>query len=237
LRDRRTLLVWTRDGEDFARARVEELDDDALTRPSRLPGWSRAHVVTHLARNADALVNLLTWARIGVETPMYASLEAREHAIEAGARRAGPELRADLDASVRRLEDAVASMPEDAWANEVRTRKGRAIPASDVLWLRIREVWVHAVDLGGSASFADIPRAVATALVDEAAATMGADPAAPAVELVATDGAETWHLGGPAGASRVSGSLGDLMAWLLGRNDGSGVVAEGGRLPDLPAWM
>ena len=46
--------------------------------PSLLPGWSRGHVLTHLARNADGAVNLLTWARTGVETPQYVSQEQRE---------------------------------------------------------------------------------------------------------------------------------------------------------------
>ena len=36
---------------------------EAFRAPSALPGWTRAHVLTHLARNADAMVNLLTWAR------------------------------------------------------------------------------------------------------------------------------------------------------------------------------
>ncbi len=47
---------------------------DAQTRePSLLPGWSRGHVLTHIARNADGLGNLLVWARTGVETPQYPS--------------------------------------------------------------------------------------------------------------------------------------------------------------------
>ena len=53
-------------------ATVDGLDDAALRQPSRLPGWTRAHVLTHIARNADGLVNLVTWARTGEETPMYA---------------------------------------------------------------------------------------------------------------------------------------------------------------------
>ncbi|MEU4755514.1 maleylpyruvate isomerase N-terminal domain-containing protein, partial [Micromonospora tulbaghiae] len=44
--------------------------------PSLLPGWTRAHVLTHLARNADGFVNLLTSARTGEEIPMYASAQA-----------------------------------------------------------------------------------------------------------------------------------------------------------------
>ncbi|KIX77423.1 mycothiol maleylpyruvate isomerase, partial [Streptomyces sp. MBRL 601] len=55
------------------------LDDAALAEPSRLPGWTRGHVLSHLARNADALLNVMAGR------PMYASAEARDADIEAGA--------------------------------------------------------------------------------------------------------------------------------------------------------
>src|SRR5688500_13026045 len=75
---------------------VEGLDDIAMKRPSLLPGWSRGHVLTHLARNADALVNLLTWARTGVEHPMYTSRADRDADIEEGSCRMATLLREDL---------------------------------------------------------------------------------------------------------------------------------------------
>src|SRR6266568_3680678 len=60
--------------------------------PSLLPGWSRGHVLVHLARNADGLRNLLIWARTGVVTPQYPSQQARDDAIEAGAGRPAGDL-------------------------------------------------------------------------------------------------------------------------------------------------
>src|SRR5260370_27441423 len=63
------------------------LSDEEVRQPSLLPGWTRGHVLAHLAGNADALRNLLIWARTGVKTPAYASQQARDEAIEAGARR------------------------------------------------------------------------------------------------------------------------------------------------------
>ena len=55
-------LDWFRGGEQYVLDAVADLGDDDLTRPSLLPAWSRAHVVGHLARNADALRNLLASA-------------------------------------------------------------------------------------------------------------------------------------------------------------------------------
>src|SRR4029077_20917204 len=65
------------------------LTDTGVREPSLLPGWTRGHVLTHIARNADGLGNLLRWARTGITTPMYASREARRAGIGAGGRRFG----------------------------------------------------------------------------------------------------------------------------------------------------
>src|SRR6266571_2485523 len=66
-------------------ASASALSDDQVREPSLLPGWSRAHVLTHIARNGDGLRNLLTWAQSGVETPQYPSMQDRTAQIEAGA--------------------------------------------------------------------------------------------------------------------------------------------------------
>ena len=52
-------------------------DEANLAAASLLPEWSRGHVLAHLARNADAFVNLLTSARTGQALPMYSSAAAR----------------------------------------------------------------------------------------------------------------------------------------------------------------
>ena len=51
-----TIAAWPgpRDGAAHLRGLMTRMGDDAFAEPSRLPGWTRAHVLTHLARNADA---------------------------------------------------------------------------------------------------------------------------------------------------------------------------------------
>jgi maleylpyruvate isomerase len=107
-------LRWWADGELAVAGRLDQLADDVLAAPSGLPDWSRAHVVAHLARNADALVNLLTWARTGVETPMYPSREVRNADIETTAALLPAELRADYAAACARLAVAIEKLPADA---------------------------------------------------------------------------------------------------------------------------
>ncbi|BBC38326.1 hypothetical protein SGFS_096200 [Streptomyces graminofaciens] len=71
------VLEWVGDGQARLQEAVDALPPHAVAEPSALPGWTRGHLLTHLARNADALVNLLTWARTGVRTPMYTTPDQR----------------------------------------------------------------------------------------------------------------------------------------------------------------
>ena len=68
-------------------ATTAALADPEVREPSLLPGWTRGHVLSHIARNADGLINLLRWAHTGTQIPMYASQQARDADIEAGAGR------------------------------------------------------------------------------------------------------------------------------------------------------
>ena len=56
---------------------VDGLTEEDLAGPSLLPGWTRAHVLTHVARNADGFVNLVHAARTGEDREMYAGWEGR----------------------------------------------------------------------------------------------------------------------------------------------------------------
>src|SRR5947199_2888238 len=88
---------------DRVLATATALSEAQAREPSLLPGWSRGHVLTHIARNADGMVNLLRWARTGTQTPMYASAESRAADIEAGAGRPAADLAADVRESAAAL--------------------------------------------------------------------------------------------------------------------------------------
>ncbi|WP_345611549.1 maleylpyruvate isomerase family mycothiol-dependent enzyme [Pseudonocardia adelaidensis] len=230
-------LAWAGDGAAHLRGHMMRMGEDAFAAPSALPGWSRAHVLTHVARNADALINLLDWARTGVRTPAYASREQRDADIEAGARRAPAEIRADVVESSDRLARVVRAMPESAWSARVQNARGGDMPATDIPWLRAREMWIHAVDLDVGASFADLPAPMLVALLTDVARAMGEKPDCPALRLTAPDGS-TWDVGDPAAAITVSGPAAGLAAWLLGRSKGRDLrSSEGGRLPAVPRWL
>jgi hypothetical protein len=60
---------------------IDGLGEDDVRGPSLLPGWTRGHVLTHLARNAEGGTRLLGWARTGIPSCEYESVTARAAAI------------------------------------------------------------------------------------------------------------------------------------------------------------
>jgi len=214
---------------------VHELDDVAVRGPSLLPGWTRAHVITHLARNADALLNLLIWARTGVEHPMYASRADRDADIEEGSARGYRLLVEDLSAACERFGRAAEKMPDSCWSAGLTTPSGAAMLASRVPWLRMREVWVHLVDLDIGLGFEAVADDAIEPLLDDVTQTFGGRPDVPALTVDATlpDGRRrSWHLSGDGGPT-IGGSGAVLLAWLTGRSDGAGLS---GSPPALPPW-
>ena len=132
-----------------------------LRQPSLLPGWTRAHVLAHLARNADALRNLLVGARSGQQRPAYASPQAREAGIEHGAGQRAKDLMADLADSAMALRTVSRQLPDDAWRFPVRIMDSEPFPAVQVLTRRLVEVELHHGDLGTGYGPADWPAAFA----------------------------------------------------------------------------
>src|SRR5215470_6503891 len=188
-------------------ATATALSDAQAREPSLLPGWTRGHVLSHIARNADGMVNLLSWARTGTETPMYASAESRSADIEAGAGRPAADLTADVRESAARFAAEAAAMPGDAWTMQVRALRGPGFPALGVLDRRLSEVEIHHVDLAAGYASGDWP----------------ADFVADALHRV---------------AGSFTGRPAALLAWLLGRDSGTGLQVSGqaDAPPVLPAW-
>ncbi len=132
-----------------------------LRAPSLLPGWTRAHVLAHVARSGDAMRNLLAGARSGQNRPAYASAEAREADIETGARRGTKDLADDLADSAMAFRTVARQLPDDAWRLQVRVLDSAPFPAADLLTRRLVEVELHHCDLGAGYGPADWPAAFA----------------------------------------------------------------------------
>jgi maleylpyruvate isomerase len=219
---------------------AEQLDDRTLHAPSLCPRWNRAHVLSHVAHNADALTNLLTWATTGNETPMYPSAEARTADIEAGSTRSLDELVSDIKETAARFGAAIAQVPEEGWEFQVRTGpggSGATIPARRVVWLRLREVELHHADLDAGYSPADWPAPFVARALRESLRAVGRREEVPPFTAV-IDG--TPERVGTGGDTTVRGAAPAVLAWLAGRSDGADLEVEPrGALPTIPAgaWL
>jgi maleylpyruvate isomerase len=207
--------------------------DDDWRGPSLLPAWSRGHVATHIARQADGLVRLAAWARTGIRTEMYASPDQREDEIQAGALRSGLELQVDLDTSERQLEEAFEAVAEaDAWDAVVELRGGLQVPARLLPLARLLEVTLHHVDLDVGYTVADVDASTADWLLEWSAFRLRERDDFPRLELVSPT---TRMTVGSSGRGRtVRGSSADLLGWLTGRTDSTPLEGSGGL--HLPAF-
>lgn len=202
------------------------LDNAAVTQPSRLPGWSRGHVLAHVSRNADAFVNILDGR------PMYVSGADREADIARDADRPLAEHLADLRASTARL-DRAALLTTD-WSRTVELRNGVTDTAARLPFRRWAEVELHHVDLDAGYELEHLPEEFTEREIGFLAARFAGRADVPATRL--TDTTRAWTTGEEAAdpAIVVTGGRAALLGWLAGRRRGDGLSVTGGELPALP---
>ncbi|MHC5699874.1 maleylpyruvate isomerase family mycothiol-dependent enzyme [Streptomyces tirandamycinicus] len=210
------------------------LQDADVGAPSLLPGWTRGHVLSHLARQAPALERLLEWARTGVETAQYTDRRARDTEIEAGARRPAAALVADVRETAAHFQRAVEELPAPAWDVTIRPFTGELCTPRRVLVIRLRELELHHVDLAIGYGFRDIPATARDIVLDDVLGYYAEADGVPEFTLRDDTGAELARFG--TGGPVVTGDRAGLLAWLAGRASGDALETTG-RLPALPPWI
>jgi len=163
------------------------ISEPDLRAPSLLPGWTRAHVLAHLARGADAMRNLLVGARSGQDRPAYVSVEARRADIEHSAGLPAKELMADLADSAMAWRTIARQLPDEGWQVPVRILDSAPFPAAQLPTRRLVEVELHHCDLGAGYGPADWPAAFASLELAEPMRSQRQDrlsyPPSPATKL------------------------------------------------------
>ncbi|MFG2719457.1 maleylpyruvate isomerase family mycothiol-dependent enzyme [Streptomyces sp. NPDC048416] len=220
-------LASVREATERLLSAAAALDNASVAEPSRLPGWSRGHVLAHVARNADALAEVLAGR------PMYASAEARDTDIARDAPR-------PLDVQLADVRDSAAAFlaqgerPAD-WSRTVELRNGVTDAAARVPFRRLVEVELHHVDLGIGYELEDLSEDFVRRETDFLTERFAGHKDLPPVTLTDHAG-RTWTTGGGAdtGPVQISGPAADLVGWLAGRRDGAALKATGGALPALP---
>ncbi|MFI6276941.1 maleylpyruvate isomerase family mycothiol-dependent enzyme [Streptomyces sp. NPDC050988] len=229
-----TSSQWMAEGHEYFLSCLKNISDRELDGPSRLPGWSGRHLLSHVGHNARALARLAHWAATGEQTPMYATTSARAEEIDVGARWPAGQLRDFVVTEQDLLTGALSRISGGRWQFPVVTAQGRTVPASTIPWLRSREVWIHARDLPSGGDFTDFPEAFLDALIDDALerrrATRSLDLDVQATDRPARPG------GG--GEQQLLGTAADLARWLTrGERSPALRIRSGIPVPQLSPWL
>jgi len=206
--DRQLLLPLVEQSEQALLARISGLGDDDAVGESTLPGWTRGHVLTHLARNAETLADILDGARRGEITAMYGgSVDVRDADIERGAGRSVPELVDDVQRTSSRLREGLRALAEPDWGRQFKNLRGEQLDIEEIVTMRWQEVEIHHLDLAVGYRPADWPAEfVEPNLARQLARLPERAPGVAPPELAPYD----------------------VLAWLYGRG--------GPGLPELPPW-
>ena len=216
---------------------AEQWSDAEVRAPSLLPGWTRGHVLAHIARNADGITRTLSGALRGVVVARYPDgVEGRNADIEAGARRDFVELAADVRESADRL-DRLFSAVADVGGWDLPTEDR---PAREYVLARWREVEIHRVDLAGAYTADEWPADFVAYLLPRLADGVAERATTPLRIEVTSEGSVTTELAdrvwtsGSGDPARVTGPDWALLAWLVGRPAAAASVL--GEIPDLARW-
>lgn len=193
------------------------------TADSLCVGWSRGHVLSHVARNADGILRVVRAAVDGTGETMYDSPDRRDADIDDGAGRSLEELVADVEDSAARLAQALprlASARPDTLL--MRTPGVPFVSARALPYMRLREVVIHHIDLDAGFGFEDVEPDLLRLFIDRKVALLRTDDEAPDATLRTTEGDE-WTIG--AGTTEVSGDRSAVLAWLT-RGSTRGVTGD-----------
>ncbi|MDN5766284.1 MAG: maleylpyruvate isomerase family mycothiol-dependent enzyme [Humibacillus sp.] len=220
-------------------ATAGSLHNDAVLAPSLCAGWSRGHVLSHLARNAEALERVCAAAAFGTGQTMYESDEVRDAEVAAGARRSASVLADDVRVTAEQLAGALASLgPQHASMTVPRTPGGRLITIGSLRFLRLRELVFHHVDLDTGYGFEQLAPPLAQLFLDDAVTRLVAQRASsdPDPLELETEEGSTYVIAPvrperPASV-RVAGTRAAMLLWLT-RGIDRGLTSNA-PLPDLP---
>jgi maleylpyruvate isomerase len=216
----------------MAMATIASLTDDELARPTRCDGWTRAHLIAHLARDADAMTNLVTWAVTGKETPAYESREKRDADIEATAKLSAAQLTAALEKADARLLEALRTLKGGVEVETVPTLFSDEVNVFSLPARRTTEVIVHHDDLDTTWEWHEADPDATVDAIEVCVLRLQAHPDSPGLHIVAREG-EEWTVGD--GSRRIEGYYEALLPFLAREQVEEGLRYEG-ELPSLPSW-
>lgn len=203
---------------------IADVDEAAVREPSALPGWSRAHVMAHIANFSDAMKRQVDEAVAGRLIEFYdGGMPARVAAIESGSTRSAEELKQNIARATAGLVAAWETV--DDWTRPVTHRNGTL---ADTVYTGWRELAIHTADLGlDHATSDDWSPEFCTHLL-----TFLRPRVPEGTHLVLQAPGVRWEQG-EGDEVVIEGKLTDLTAWMAGRQPRGPLTGD---LPELLPW-
>ena len=213
---------------------IAAMSDADVAAESGLPGWSRGHVLAHLEGNARGLGRLARWARDGIERPMYISRAVRDSDVELHSDRSRVRHQASVSQSIDALADDLAILTALQRESTVVLGNGVPVLAASLARHRLQEVCVHHADLNVAGyAWRDWPASMAERMIALVTEDFAAREDFPVASVVVSG--HEFEVN--PGDTSVSGSAPEILAWLIGRDNGAMLTVEGlASVPDVPAW-
>lgn len=230
-----TLLAELHKAADVVASQAGKLTAEDVPAPSTLPGWTRGHVLAHIAGISNAMARQLEFAARGETVELYdGGYEGRTSAIEAAAGHGIDEHRRDLAAAIERALHAFDSLAPGIWQVPISYRGGVVFDGGLALW---RELVIHASDLGTGRGPETWSRLFCEHLFDFLSARV---PEGQKFVLQPL-GLPPVAIGAGGRSTVISGMVTDIAAWLAGREPSLGslrasAAADGVDLPELLPW-
>ncbi|BAJ28092.1 MULTISPECIES: maleylpyruvate isomerase family mycothiol-dependent enzyme [Kitasatospora] len=204
---------------------AEKLTESQARAAIELPGWTRAHVLIHLADLSQAFARQARYAAKGELIEVYdGGRPTRDRRIEELHGRPAEWLNERLAEGLAALEESWAALSEDDWQRPCAYRDS-PLWATRLAWWR--ESALHLVDLDVGRRSEQWSAELSGHVVEFLQSRLPAG-----TRLEAVDTGRTWGEG-----RTVRGSLRALAAWISGRPAAERPAAvDGGPLPELTAW-
>jgi len=235
-----TLRAELHKAADVVTSLAAKLTEADVPAPSALPGWTRGHVLAHIAGISNAMARQLEYAARGKTVELYdGGYDGRTKAIEMSAGHALEQHRADLDSALERALRAFDALDDDAsgaggWHQPISYRGGVVLDGGFALW---RELVIHGSDLNTGRGPETWSRQFCEHLFGFLAARVPEDQKLVLQPL----GLPPATIGTGGRSTVVSGMVTDIAAWLAGREPSLGslrasAAADGVDLPELLPW-
>lgn len=220
---------------DNVSAKLGGLSDADVLASTELPGWTRGHVLAHIAHVSNAVARQVEYAVRGELIEFYdGGSGARTQAIEMNAGNTAQEHRDQLSAAFTRALGVLDGLDDAQWDLPISYRDGVVRDGALAYW---RELVIHLADLQLGRGPETWSKEFCLYLIDFLATRVPGDIHLKLLPL----GLPPMTVGSGESAVSIQGMLTDIAAWLSGRTPTMGslraeAAADSVELPVLLPW-